>query len=116
MVRKIRAQKICSKTDCKNIATTASFCRLHYLEGWKNRKKERAQKKKKNLEKYIDYITDQGGGDNQTPDLSTVIEKSQQKKNYEHITDDVFQDVMDELDMGREVDLILSKMNVDHKF
>ncbi len=48
--------KICKHKDCHNEATTAGYCRLHYIQNWKKIKKENEIKSAKRLNSYIESI------------------------------------------------------------
>lgn len=48
--------KICKEPDCHNSATTAGYCRLHYLKNWKKIKDAHKQKAAKKLNSYIENI------------------------------------------------------------
>lgn len=48
--------KICKESDCDNAATTAGFCRLHYLKNWKALQLEQKQRAAKKLNGYIESI------------------------------------------------------------
>ena len=56
--------RICKDEDCKNAATTAGFCRLHFLKNWKELK-EKANEgpinehKKKTQEFFLNKVNDQ---------------------------------------------------------
>jgi hypothetical protein len=48
--------KICKEDGCHNAQTTAGYCRLHYLQNWKQIKEEQQEKAAKRLNRYIEAI------------------------------------------------------------
>ncbi len=48
--------KICVEPDCKNVQTTESYCRLHYLKNWKAIRETAQKKAAERLNKYVDGI------------------------------------------------------------
>jgi len=48
--------KICKEKNCYNSATTAGYCRLHYLKNSRKIKEEQRQKAGKRLDAYIESI------------------------------------------------------------
>lgn len=51
--------KICKQEGCFNEATTASFCRLHYLLNWRRIKEERQKSAAKRLNSYVEKMSRQ---------------------------------------------------------
>lgn len=49
--------RICKSEDCLSAQTSGGYCRLHYLQNWKQLKEERQKKAAKRLNKYIDRMT-----------------------------------------------------------
>lgn len=48
--------KICKEKGCHDAATTAGYCRLHYLKNWKRIKKGHKEKAAKRLNAYIEHV------------------------------------------------------------
>lgn len=48
--------RICKEPECHNAATTAGYCRLHYLRNWQKIQKEKKKKAAKNLNRYVESI------------------------------------------------------------
>ncbi len=48
--------KICKEANCHNAATTAGYCRLHYLKNWKKIKERRRQAAARKLNAYIESV------------------------------------------------------------
>lgn len=47
---------ICKSTNCRDVAQVSSFCRLHYLANWRNRKTKEAKTEGAELENYLKQL------------------------------------------------------------
>lgn len=111
------AIKLCREKDCKNEQTTMGFCRLHYLKNWKKIREKQRKKATVSLNKYVEYMMKKHPDDfieNIKGDLRHAGRF--QKKAEQFFGEDDFHDIMDEVDIGEAVDLILDNMKVDESY
>ena len=112
-----RALKLCKMKDCRNVGTTLGYCRLHYLKNWKKIREQQKKKAAQNLNKYVDHIMKRHP-DNYVETIKHDLRHAGhfQKRADEYFADDEYSDVMDDVDMGAEVDRILDHIKVDETF
>lgn len=48
--------RICKEAGCKDAATTAGYCRLHYLKNWKRIKSQERKRAARRLNKYVEGV------------------------------------------------------------
>jgi hypothetical protein len=104
-----RAVRLCSEKDCKDQQTTKGYCRLHYLKNWKKIRDKEEKKAKKNLDKYVDHLAKKTQDNPKKESLFGSTSSSSS-------SDNEFLDVLDELDMGSEIDRIIGSIKIDKSF
>ena len=51
------ARKYCTQPDCKEVASSRGYCRLHYLANWKHIKFSRQVNAERRLNAFVDKLT-----------------------------------------------------------
>ena len=106
--------RICKDEDCKNAATTAGFCRLHFLKNWKRLKEEEHKRAAKRLNRYIESVV------KRHPDrYLEMIKKDLLSADFERLIDTQFADeensdfILDEPTYDEEVRELIEKFRKD---
>ncbi|HBF12195.1 MAG TPA: hypothetical protein DDW49_02195 [Deltaproteobacteria bacterium] len=109
-----RAIKLCKEDACKNEQTTMGYCRLHYLKNCRKIREKQKKKAAQSLNKYIDFIMKKHP-DNYVETIKHDLRHAGrfQQRAEEYFSDDGFNDVMGEVDMGQEVERIVGNLKVD---
>ena len=109
-----RAVKICGEEDCRNQQTTMGYCRLHYLKNWKKIREKQRKKSVDNLNKYVDHIM-QKNPDNYVETIKHDLRHAGrfQQRAEEFASDEDFNDVIEKVDIGQEVEKIVDHLKVD---
>lgn len=112
-----KAVKLCKEPDCKNQQTTVGYCRLHYLKNWKKIRDKQKKKATQNLNKYVDHIMKKHP-DNYVDTIKHDLRHSDrfQKRAEEFYSDSEWNDFVEDLDMGTEVDRIIDHLKIDDSF
>ncbi|MFH1873772.1 MAG: hypothetical protein ABH859_01110 [Pseudomonadota bacterium] len=104
--------KICKHKDCQNAATTAGYCRLHYLKNWKKIKREEEIKAAKTLNSYIESVCQKH------PDrYMEVIKSDIRSKNFEDRLQETFgyeepENLFDDPACDEEITFVLKKLKI----
>lgn len=109
--------KICREKECNNAQTTMGYCRLHYLKNWKKIRDKQRKKAVSNLNKYVEHIMKKHP-DNYVETIKHDLRHTGrfQQLAEEFSSDEEFHDVMDEIDLGNEVDRLVDHIKVDKDF
>jgi len=106
--------KICKEPDCNDAATTAGYCRLHYLKNWKQIKNEERKKAAKRLNKYVESVV------KKHPDRYVdVIKEDLRSPRFEKQietafgNDDESDNIFDEPNYDEEVRELIEKLKKD---
>ncbi len=85
--------KICREEGCNDAATTAGFCRLHYLKRWKQIKDRERNEATKRLNRYIEKVCKEN-----PEDFVDVIRRDLGREDFE-------ESVVKSLDFGEEAEI-----------
>ena len=109
-----RAVKICGEDDCRNQQTTVGYCRFHYLKNWKKIREKQRKKAVENLNKYVDHIM-QKNPDSYVETIKHDLRHAGrfQQRAEEFASDEDFHDVLEDVDVGAEVEKIVDHLKVD---
>lgn len=55
-LRGVSSEMVCREVACEALATTASYCRLHYIKNWKKLKKKELILRERKLNQYIEEL------------------------------------------------------------
>lgn len=109
--------KICKESDCHNAATTAGYCRLHYLKNWKNIKSTEKRRAAKNLNAYIQSVC------RKYPDrYMEVIKKDLRSPHFDKYIeenfgyDDEAEDIFNEPTYEEEVERLIKELKIEKDF
>lgn len=111
--------KICKTKGCNNAATTAGYCRLHYLMNWRRLKETKQRDAAERLNKYIDKIVEKH------PDKYVeIIKKELKSRRFEkNVTEEYGADQIDDVyqifsDPGFEgdVETLIKNLRIEKKF
>ena len=109
-----KAVKICGEDDCRNQQTTLGYCRYHYLKNWKKIREKQRKKSVDNLNKYVDHIM-QKNPDNYVETIKHDLRHAGrfQERAEEFVSDEDFNGVMQDVNIGEEVEKIVDHLKVD---
>jgi hypothetical protein len=109
--------KICKEEDCNNTATTAGYCRLHYLKRWKAIKDVDKAAAARRLNQYIERVCREN-----PDDYIDVIRKDLRKPDFEEIVGGeldfnndlgiAFGDLVDDI----EIEEMIRKLKIEEGF
>ena len=116
MVGKI---KICKEEGCQNAVTTKGYCRLHYLQHWKEIKAESRHKAAKRLNNYVEGIcrkSPKGYVKEIKNELSgEAVEKRDIDDNY---ASSEIESILEDLGYNddNQVDRLISRIKIDESY
>ena len=109
--------KICKEEGCHNSATTAGFCRLHYLRNWKKIKSAEKRRAAKNLNAYIESVC------KKHPErYMDVIKKDIRSPRFEKYVEETFgyddeaEDIFDEPTYEEEIEKLIRELKLEKDF
>lgn len=109
--------KLCKEQGCFNQATTAGFCRFHYLKNWKKLRVERQKKASKNLNRYIDNILrndpDQALAKLKYDIRSEISFDASDDKGYYK---DAVREAIEDLGLREDLDHMIDSIKIDEGF
>lgn len=100
--------RICKQEDCNLPQTTQGFCRLHYLQNWKQLREEKAKRAQKNLDRYVERMA---GAKKPNPDAEDAEEGGTAKE--EAVFEEDFGEFVDVLSREENLDKILNGIKVE---
>ncbi len=110
--------KICKEEGCHNSATTAGFCRLHYLKNWKKIKSTEKRRAAKNLNSYIENVC------HRHPDhYMEVIKKDIRSPRFDKFVEETFgyedddvEDIFNEPTYEEEIEKLIKELKLEKNF
>lgn len=110
--------KICKESDCHNTATTAGYCRLHYLKNWKSIKTREKQRSADKLNRYIENIC-QKHPDNYVE----IIKKDLRSPHFEKYIENTFgydeedvEEMFEKETYDEELDELLKQLRIEKDY
>lgn len=106
--------KLCKEDGCRNEQTTLGYCRLHYLRNWKKIREKQRKKAISSLNKYVEHIMKKHP-DNYVETIKQDLRDGDrfQRKAEEFYGAEEFHDIMDEVEIDREVERIVDNLKVE---
>ncbi|MEK6705997.1 MAG: hypothetical protein AABZ06_09425 [Bdellovibrionota bacterium] len=105
------AETVCREVACEGLATTAGYCRLHYIKNWKKIKRKELILKEKKLNQYIEELV------SKYPDkyIDAIRQDLTNDKDFAKVIHDLDLDAsMDDFDMeGEPADSIIDNIKRD---
>jgi len=104
-------EAVCREVACENLATTAGYCRLHYIKNWKKIKRKELILKERKLNQYIEELVVK------YPDkyIEAIRQDLANDKEFSKVIHDLDLDEgIDEFDSdGENVDVIIDNIKRD---
>ncbi len=109
--------KICKEDGCSDAATTAGYCRLHYLKRWKAIKDAEREIAARRLNRYIERICREN-----PDDYMDVIRRDLKRPDFDDVVGeelDFSEDAatsLGELNNETEIEEIIRKLKIEEGF